>query len=124
MFTEYLRKIHADQYQGLDDDMPDDFDRWLCELSVDDIVNYANSFGKQVEQFKKLKELSIISYTIMSSIKRFREKLRDVSLDVDYATEFLNEITGCALPEIQDIKNELEIYLHSDDNNCKGGGIQ
>lgn len=41
-FEDYLRKIHAKQYKGLDDDMPDDFDYWLTQLDPDELIEYAN----------------------------------------------------------------------------------
>ena len=28
-YMEYLQDLHAEQYTGTDDDMPDDFDNWL-----------------------------------------------------------------------------------------------
>lgn len=28
-FGEYLKMSHASEYAGVDDDMPDDFDRWV-----------------------------------------------------------------------------------------------
>lgn len=34
---EKLQEIHAEQYQGFDDDMPEDFDRWLEDLTIEDI---------------------------------------------------------------------------------------
>lgn len=37
LYEEELKVIHAKQYTGTDDDMPDDFDRWLCELTDEEI---------------------------------------------------------------------------------------
>ena len=45
-FIEYLSKIHAKNYHGLDDDMPDDFDKWMNDLDPWEIVNYADEWGK------------------------------------------------------------------------------
>lgn len=44
-FTEYLQDIHGKQYQGLDDEMPDDWEHWLSELSVDELIDYADNFA-------------------------------------------------------------------------------
>ena len=30
-FEEYLKMSHASEYAGVDDDMPDDFERWVGE---------------------------------------------------------------------------------------------
>ena len=34
-----LRDYHAKGYQGLDDDMSDDFDNWISDLSYEEISN-------------------------------------------------------------------------------------
>ena len=44
-FEEYLEQIHAEDYTGLDDDMPDRFDSWLTDLQVDDLMTYAQEWG-------------------------------------------------------------------------------
>lgn len=35
-----LKNIHAEQYHGTDDEMPDDYENWLMELSVMDLEAY------------------------------------------------------------------------------------
>lgn len=49
-FTEYLQNIHAEDYHGVDDDMPDAFDNWLSELEVDDIIEYADGYANKIKQ--------------------------------------------------------------------------
>ena len=49
MFEDYLRDIHAKQAACCDDDMPDDYERWLCELDSDEIIKYANDWHKEYE---------------------------------------------------------------------------
>lgn len=39
-FEDYLQEIHAEDYHGLDDDMPDDFERFIGELEPEEISNY------------------------------------------------------------------------------------
>ena len=41
-FQDYLVDRHAEQYQGLDDEMPDNYEKWLQNLDVDQIIFYAN----------------------------------------------------------------------------------
>lgn len=61
-FTKFLQDIHAKDYHGLDDDMPDAFDAWLTDLQVDIMIAYAESFAlKRVqsevqEVFDRLKK--------------------------------------------------------------------
>jgi len=42
MFEEYLQEVHAKNYMGTDDNMPDDFERWLGELDNNDLIDLAN----------------------------------------------------------------------------------
>ncbi len=35
---DLLRDRHAENYTGTDDDMPDAFDNWLCDLTEADII--------------------------------------------------------------------------------------
>lgn len=41
-FEEFLKYIHAQDYHGTDDDMPDAFEAWLEQLQLDDLLKYAN----------------------------------------------------------------------------------
>jgi hypothetical protein len=45
-FEEYLKMIHANQYRGLDDDMPDSFDDWIANLDCEELIEHANVFSK------------------------------------------------------------------------------
>lgn len=45
-FEDYLREVHMAQYHGTDDDSVDDFDKWLTEIQVDDLITYADEFIK------------------------------------------------------------------------------
>ncbi len=47
-FEEYLKNQHAEQYIGVDDDMPDDFDKWMSELDIEELIGYGNEFGKEL----------------------------------------------------------------------------
>lgn len=46
-FEEYLQTKHAEQYTGLDDEMPDDYEEWLSGLDVQEIIDMANDWHKQ-----------------------------------------------------------------------------
>ena len=46
----YLQNIHAEQRSWvLDDDLPDDFDRWLTDLQIDEVIKYAENWGRIAE---------------------------------------------------------------------------
>jgi len=45
-FEEYLKEIHADNYMGTDDDMPDNFDDFLGNLEGEDYIEHGNAFTK------------------------------------------------------------------------------
>ncbi len=46
IFIDYLQEIHAEDYHGTNDDMSDDFDRWLVELDNEEIIQYAETWGR------------------------------------------------------------------------------
>lgn len=43
-FDKYLMEKHGEDYQWLDDDMPDKFDEWLSEMDTDERYEYFISF--------------------------------------------------------------------------------
>jgi len=45
-FEQYLQDKHAEQAQCLDDEMPDDFNDWLCDLDSDEWIEYAEKWHK------------------------------------------------------------------------------
>ena len=70
-FERYLQDIHAQDYHGTDDDMPDDFERWLTELQVDDLIEYAEQvIKKQSDTIEKLLKLTDEA---IAEIKKIRE---------------------------------------------------
>lgn len=54
-FEDFLQDKHAAQYQGLDDEMGEDYEEWLSELPIDTIIVYANHYGtnRNLEGFKE-----------------------------------------------------------------------
>ena len=43
-FEDYLMLKHGEQYGGLDDEMPDDYEKWLADLDVQELIDYANQW--------------------------------------------------------------------------------
>jgi hypothetical protein len=41
-FNEYLQTEHSIGYMGTDDDMPEDFERWLSTMDIDVLIQYAD----------------------------------------------------------------------------------
>lgn len=54
IFEDFLTEKHADQYEGLDDGMPDDYSEWLGNLDTDEVIQYANEYIKK--ELQKLLE--------------------------------------------------------------------
>lgn len=54
-FEDYLKDIHAEDYHGTDDDMPDDFERWLENLDNNDLMEYAEKWG--IKLLKNIKPI-------------------------------------------------------------------
>lgn len=48
LFEEYLKDVHGAQYVGTDDYMSDDFDKWLCEMDMDELLILG---GKAIEKY-------------------------------------------------------------------------
>ena len=46
-FTDFLADKHGQQYTGLDDEMPDDFERWLSELDISEVIAWADEYKKE-----------------------------------------------------------------------------
>lgn len=49
-FEEFLQEKHANQYNGLDDEMPDDYVKWEQELEPEDIMKYAEKYGEAIKK--------------------------------------------------------------------------
>lgn len=47
-FEKYLESVHARDYHGTDDDMPDAFDDWLGSLDGEDYITHGNAFTKML----------------------------------------------------------------------------
>ena len=55
-FEDLVINAHAEQYEGLDDEMPDDYEEWLIDLEPDDWLNLGADFAaKKIERIN-LKE--------------------------------------------------------------------
>ena len=51
-FEDFLQTKHAEQYQGLDDEMPDDYENWLVGIDVDTMITYGNAYGESCKTHK------------------------------------------------------------------------
>ena len=49
-FINYLMEKHADQYIGLDDDMPDDCNDWIDQLDVQEVIDFADEYTKKIKK--------------------------------------------------------------------------
>lgn len=50
-FEDYLQEKHAEQYDGLDDEMPEDYEEWLVDLDINDVIKWANEYAKVCNPF-------------------------------------------------------------------------
>ena len=46
-FEEYLEEVHGEQYRGLDDDMPDDYQEWRSDLTDEEIEQYKIDYNNK-----------------------------------------------------------------------------
>jgi hypothetical protein len=58
-FEDFLKDKHAEQYHGLDDNMSDDFDRWLEDLDGSEYMAYAEEAltAQTTEMIEKLETI-------------------------------------------------------------------
>jgi len=47
-FEDFLRTKHAEQYTGTDDDMGDNFNDWLTEIDVEELIGYGNQMANML----------------------------------------------------------------------------
>ena len=57
-FEKFLMEEHSKEYQGFDDDMPDAFDKWVCDLDVDKFLLYGDTYRNKLcaDFLKRAKE--------------------------------------------------------------------
>lgn len=47
-FEQYLAEVHADQYVGTKDCMIDDFNKWVQDLGVDELIELGNRYHRDL----------------------------------------------------------------------------
>ncbi len=52
-FEQFLNDKHANQYQGLDDEMPDDRNDWLENLDVQEVLDFVEEWEKGTDNTRK-----------------------------------------------------------------------
>lgn len=56
-FEDYLQTMHGEQYEGLDDDMPEDYNNWLEQWDVMDILQFVKDYEWNYARQKAGKDL-------------------------------------------------------------------
>lgn len=57
-FEDYLQEYHMRQNPHLlDDDLPDAYSDWLCDLDTDDWIRLGDSYGKAIIQVEELQAM-------------------------------------------------------------------
>ena len=49
-FEQYLQEIHAKDYHGLDDDMPDAYNAWVSELDAGEMKEYEKEWSDEIDK--------------------------------------------------------------------------
>ena len=49
-FEQYLQEIHAKDYHGLDDDMPDAYNAWVSELDAEEMKEYEKEWSDEIDK--------------------------------------------------------------------------
>lgn len=45
-FEDFLREKHMGQYAGDADSAPDNYDTWMCEKDIGEVVDLGNEYGE------------------------------------------------------------------------------
>lgn len=53
-FEDYLKENHAKHYRGLDDDMPDAYEKWVTDLDLTTVIELAEEAMKENTRNVKL----------------------------------------------------------------------
>ena len=57
-FEDYLQTKHAECNTDVrDDDMPDDYERWLEDIGVEGVIRYADTYANKYA-FEKMQEMA------------------------------------------------------------------
>ena len=68
-FEKYLMEIHARDYHGTDDNMPDDFEKWLGELDTQELMDHAEELlSKQYLMIERLTKIAGDSFDELKKI--------------------------------------------------------
>ena len=88
-FEDFLKDIHAKDYHSTDDNMPDDFERWIENLDGNDYMEYAEkALHQQREMIRKEIGNELLKRMMKYDSKDGYSKIHDevmekVSRDVD-----------------------------------------
>ncbi len=70
-FENYLMEVHAKDYHGTDDAMPDDFERWLGELEADQMFLHAEGYAMTIN--RKLRDALELADKAVSELQKIRD---------------------------------------------------
>jgi hypothetical protein len=84
-FEDFLMEKHAEQFIGTKDAMIDDFEKWLCDLDLDALLNYGEMFGnlQREELLKVCKEI----YSVLSGYRGEPWFPKDTMHNIERAVE-------------------------------------
>jgi hypothetical protein len=90
-FEDYLQDIHADQYQGLDDEMPEEFINWLEYSDVNDIIEHAQKYADSLEKISASEALfGFCGWLTTSNEKTVMSATDDAAIVADLIKEFMD----------------------------------
>jgi len=97
-FEEYLQDKHAAQYQGLDDEMPDNFNEWLEDLGSDEMIEYADkwhdTYLEAIADVEGLEETIKQSLSDISGFSRDKFNNKFDGIYTELAQKISNRIKG------------------------------
>ena len=72
-FEQYLQEIHAKDYHGLDDDMPDAYNAWVSELDAKEIQEYEKEWSDEIDKKEFVKAFAVV----LDFVERWNKQDKD-----------------------------------------------
>ena len=63
-FEQYLEELHAKDYHGVDDDMPEDFNNWLDGIEQWQLIDMADDYVREERLTAKNEEYARVEHLV------------------------------------------------------------
>ncbi len=72
---EYLKNVHARNYTGTDDDMPDSFEAYLVNLDVDEWIKLADEYVEYIQSDMVTRVMNVVAGVLQEKGSTIEESI-------------------------------------------------